>query len=179
MLETGLVNVSEIFLATRALGSGAFGYGLLWTASGIGLVVGSLLTGPLLDRREVLRVYPFAFVPWAAGIIGAAIAPNVWVAALAMALAGFGNGITFPMTVLIIQRNTTDRMRGRAFTLIISAHNVLLGLAMIAAGALTNAVGARWTYAIGGVLTASGGLTAYVLARGVRSQPAVVRQQAA
>ena len=179
MLETGLVNVSEIFLATRALGSGAFGYGLLWTASGIGLVVGSLLTGPLLDRREVLRVYPFAFVPWAAGIVGAAIAPNVWVAALAMTLAGFGNGITFPMTVLIIQRNTTDRLRGRAFTLIISAHNVLLGMAMIAAGALTNAVGARWTYAIGGVLTASGGLTAYVLARGVRSQRAVVREQAA
>jgi MFS family permease len=29
MLETGLVNVSEIFLATRALGSSAFGFGLL------------------------------------------------------------------------------------------------------------------------------------------------------
>jgi len=173
------VTVSEIFLATRALGSGSFGYGLLWTASGVGLVIGSLCTGALLDRREVLRVYPFAFVPWAVGITGAALAPTVWVAALAMVLAGFGNGLAFPMTVLIIQRNTTDQLRGRAFTLVISAHNVLLGIGMIVAGALTNAVGARWTYAIGGVLIASGGLTAYVLARGVRSQPAIVHEQAA
>ena len=73
-------------------------------------------------------------VPWAVGITGAAVAPNIWVAALAMALAGFGNGVTFPMTVLIIQEHTIDRLRGRAFTLVISVHNALLGLAMIAAG---------------------------------------------
>jgi MFS family permease len=179
MLSTGLVNVSEIFLATRALGTGAFGYGLLWTASGIGLVVGSLVVGGLVDRRRPLRVYPFGFVPWAAGTIGAAVSPNVWVAAIAMVVSGFGNGVTFPMTVLIIQEHTVDRLRGRAFTLIISAHNALLGLAMIASGALTNAVGARWTYAVAGLLTASGGLTAYVLARGVRPRSAVARELAA
>ena len=33
MLATGLINVSEIFLAERALHRGAFGYGLLWTAT--------------------------------------------------------------------------------------------------------------------------------------------------
>ena len=55
------------------------------------------------------------------GILGAAIAQNIWVAALAMVVAGFGNGLTFPMTVLIVQRYTEDRLRGRAFTLIISA----------------------------------------------------------
>ena len=97
-----------------------------------------------------MRVYPLGFVPWAAGITGAAVAPNIWVAALAMVLAGFGNGVTFPMTVLIVQQHTIDRLRGRAFTLIISVHNALLGLAMIAAGALTSGVGARWTYAVAG-----------------------------
>jgi MFS family permease len=179
MLATGLENVAEIFLAERSLGSGAFGYGLLWTASGVGLVAGSLVMGGLLRGRRVLSIYPFVFVPWAAGILGAAVSPNVWIAALAMVLAGFGNGLTFPMTVLITQRHTTDRLRGRAFTLIISAHNALLGIAMIAAGALTNGVGPRWTYAIAGTLTACGGLTAYVLARGVGRQPAVVHEQPA
>ena len=179
MLAGGLVNVSEIFLATRSLGAGAFGYGLLWTASGAGLVAGSLLTGEVVRGRRPLRVYPLGFVPWAAGIIGAALAPNVWVAALAMALAGLGNGVTFPMTVLIVQEHTIDRLRGRAFTLVISAHNALLGLAMIAAGALTDAVGARWTYAIAGALTACGGLTAYALARGVRPRSAVAHELAA
>ena len=38
MLASGLINVSEIFLAERAFHRGAFGYGLLWAASGLGLV---------------------------------------------------------------------------------------------------------------------------------------------
>jgi MFS family permease len=179
MLASGLVNVSEIFLAKRSLGSGSFGYGLLWTASGIGLVAGSLITGALVEQRKALLVYPLGFVPWAVGITGAAVAPNVWIAALAMMLSGFGNGLTFPMTVLIIQQHTVDRLRGRAFTLVISAHNALLGIAMIAAGELASAVGARWTYVVAGALTASGGLTAFALVRGVRTQPAVARELAA
>ena len=65
-----------------------------------------------------------------------------------MVVAGFGNGLTFPMTVLIVQRYTEDRLRGRAFTLIISAHNLLLGIAMVAAGALTEVAGPRWTYVV-------------------------------
>jgi MFS family permease len=179
MLATGLVNVSEIFLATRAFDAGAFGYGLLWTATGVGLVIGSLVTTSVLEHRDVLVTYPFAFLPWAAGIAAAAIAPNVWLAALAMVLSGFGNGLAFPMTVLIIQRHTSDRLRGRAFTVVISAHNALLGIAMIASGELTNVVGARWTYGVAGALTATGGLTAYGMARGVAPEPAVAHHRAA
>jgi hypothetical protein len=50
---------------------------------------------------------------------------------------------------------------------------------MIAAGALADAVGARWTFAVAGVLVAGGGLTAFLLARGVRSRAALPRQLAA
>ena len=166
MLASGLVNVSEIFLATRSLHSDAFGYGLLWTATGVGLVVGSVLTGAVLERRKVLDVYPIVFVPWALGTVGAAVSPNVWIAAVAMVVSGLGNGLTFPMTVVIVQRYTADRLRGRAFTLIISVHNALLGCAMVAAGALVAAAGARWVYVLAAGLTAIGGAVAYVLSRG-------------
>ncbi|HEY5296076.1 MAG TPA: MFS transporter [Gaiellaceae bacterium] len=179
MLATGLINVSEIFLAERALHRGAFGYGLLWTATGIGLVVGSLVSGALIEKREPTSVYPLAFLPWAAGILGAGIAPNLWVASVAMVLAGFGNGLTFPLTILIVQRHTVDRLRGRAFTVIISAHNALLGIAMVAAGALTNLAGARWTYGVAAGLLACGSAVAAVLGRGVEREGAVVQQQAA
>jgi DHA3 family macrolide efflux protein-like MFS transporter len=179
MLAAGLINVSEIFLAERALHRGAFGYGLLWAASGLGLVVGSLFSGSLLENRDVTSIYPLVFLPWAAGILGAGIAPNVWVASVAMVLAGFGNGIAFPMTVLIIQRYTIDRLRGRAFTLIISAHNALLGVSMVAAGALTDLAGARWTYGVASAFLGTASVTALVLSRGLTTSTMIARRQQA
>jgi MFS family permease len=173
MVATGLVNVSEIFLATRAFNSGAFGYGLLWTGTGIGLVTGSALTGYLLPGREVLDIYPLAFVPLGAGLLGAALAPNVWIGATAMVLTGLGNGLAFPMTVLIVQRHTSDRVRGRAFTVIISIHNTLLGFAMVGAGALVEGVGARWTYGLAAACAIGSAVTALALARGTAPKPAL------
>jgi MFS family permease len=175
MIASGLVNVSEIFLAKRSLGSGPFGYGLLWTGSGIGLVAGSIVTGFLLERHNVLNIYALAFVPLTAGIVGAATAPNIWIAATAMTMTGFGNGLTFPMTILIVQRYTSDRLRGRAFTVIISVHTALLGLAQAASGALTEAVGARWTYGVAAACTAGSALVVTSLLR-VGAAPAVPRE---
>jgi MFS family permease len=173
MLTGGLINVAEIFLATRSLGSGAFGYGLLWSATGVGLVVGSVLAGVLLEGRDELDVYPLAFIPWAVGLFGAAVAPDIWVATLAMVLAGIGNGLTFPMTVVIVQRATSDRVRGRAFAVIISVHNSLSALAMVLAGELIAAANARWTYATAAALAACGGWTAWVLSRRAGPEPAL------
>jgi MFS family permease len=179
MVGIGLGNVAEYFLATRSLHSGAFGYGLLWTASGIGLVIGSIVAGSLIEQRGSLSVYPLTFLPWAAGALGAAVSPNVWVAALAMILCGFGNGLAFPTTVVVVQQYTSDRLRGRAFTLIISAHNALLAVGMVTSGALTEHAGARWAYAVTACLFALGGATAFVLSRGADRTPALAREQAA
>ncbi|MFL5955652.1 MAG: MFS transporter [Gaiellaceae bacterium] len=179
MFAIGLNNVAEIFLAERSLHRGPFGYGLLWTATGIGLVIGSLFGGSLLERRELRAVYPLAFVPWALGLFSAGIAPNIWLAAAAMVLAGFGNGLTFPLTILIVQRYTSDQLRGRAFTVIISAHNAVLGVAMVSAGALTESVGPRWTYVLGSAFIAAGGVTAFALLRALRAEAAVADERAA
>ena len=173
MVSVGFNNVAEIFLAERSLHRGPFGYGLLWTATGIGLVIGSLVSGSLLERRDVRSVYPLVFVPWAIGLFGAGVAPDIWLAALAMVVAGFGNGLTFPMTVVIVQRNTSDRLRGRAFTVIISVHNAVLGLAMVGAGALLSSVGPRWTYVLAAALLALGGGTAFALVRTARVPGAI------
>ena len=57
MLAGGIVNVAEVFLARQAFHAGDFGFGLLWTGSGIGLVLGGL-DGGAADRaghRQRLR----------------------------------------------------------------------------------------------------------------------------
>jgi MFS family permease len=178
MLAGGLNNVTEIFLAERSLHRGAFGYGLLWTGSGIGLVAGGLFASWLSEHRELRTTYPLAFIPWGIGMLGVGVAPNIWFAAVAMIVSGFGNGIAFPLTVLIVQRFTPDRVRGRAFTVIISAHNALLGLALVAAGWLTSAAGPRWTYVIAAALLGAASLTASALSGGLRGQPAVAVEPA-
>ena len=172
MFAAGLNNVAEFFLAKDALHRGAFGYGLLWTATGIGLVIGSLVSGSLLERRDMRIVYPLVFLPWAAGLLGAGIAPNLWIAGLAMVLAGVGNGLAFPLTVVIVQRSSTDLLRGRIFTVVISVHNAVLGVAMVTAGALTEAAGPRWTYGLASALLLCASATAFVLFR-VRARPPV------
>lgn len=178
MMGGGLINPSEIFLATRVLDSGVFGYGLLWSATGVGLVTGSLLAGLLLEDRDSLEGYAYVFAPWAVGFFAAAVAPDIWVAALAMVLAGLGNGLTFPMTVVMVQRATSDRMRGRAFAVIISAHNALYALAMVASGELTAAAGARWTYVTAAAFVACGGCTAWAFSRRASPHPSRPGEQA-
>jgi hypothetical protein len=61
---------------------------------------------------------------------------------------------------------------------IISIHNALLGLAMVASGALTESLGARWTYGLAAAFTAASALTALALARGVESTPALAGETA-
>jgi MFS family permease len=178
MLAGGLINASEIFLAKRALDSGAFGYGLLWSGTGVGLVTGSLLAGVLLEDRDALEGYALVFIPWAIGIFAAAVSPTIWIAALAMVLAGIGNGLTFPMTVVVVQRATADRVRGRAFAVIISAHNALFALAMVAAAELTAAAGPRWTYVTASALIGCGACTAWAFSRGVDPHPSRPGEQA-
>jgi MFS family permease len=176
VIASGLVNVSEIFLATRSLGSSrGFGFGLLWTGSGVGLVAGSIVTGFLLDRHNVLNIYALAFIPLTVGILGAATAPNIWVAATSMTMTGFGNGLTFPMTILIVQRYTSDRLRGRAFTVIISVQTAFLGLGQFASAPLTAAFGARWTYVVAAGFTAGSALVVTTLLR-VGAAPTVPRE---
>jgi len=85
---------------------------------------------------------------FAVGIAGAAAAPNVWLGAVAMILAGAGNGGAVVANIMLVQRGAPDHLRGRAFTLLMSANYTVLGIAFVLAGPITNAVGARWAYAV-------------------------------
>jgi len=87
--------------------------------------------------------------------------------------------ISIPMTILIVQRYTSDRLRGRAFTVIISIHSALLGLAMVASGALTELVGPRWTYAAAACCTAGSAIVVIALRRGFSARPALTHRAAA
>jgi MFS family permease len=146
MVANAGVNVAEVFLAKVSYHAGDFGFGVLWAGSGIGLVVGGLTASSLIER-DLGRAYVRFLVVFGAGAACAAAAPDIWAGAAAMALAGFGNGGAVVANITIVQRGTVDRVRGRAFTLLMSANYAVLGIAFVGAGPLTNALGARWVYA--------------------------------
>ena len=52
-------------------------------------------------------------------------------------------------------------------------------LAMVAAGALTELAGPRWTYVVAAALLGAGGFAALVLSRGIASEAELAREQAA
>jgi MFS family permease len=170
MLASGGVNVAEIFLARESYGAGDFGFGLLWAASGVGLVVGSLVTPGWIDRHGLSVVYPISLVVFAFGIAVAAVAPNVWVGAAGMVVAGGGNGAAVIANITFVQHAAPDRLRGRAFTLLMSATYGVLLIAFLGAGPLTDAVGARWVYGLSAALVAVAAVAAVALGR--RAAPA-------
>ena len=176
MLANGGVNLAEVFLAKRSYHSGDFGFGLLWAASGAGMIGGGLMAATLVERWGVAAAYTRLLLVFGLGIAGAAAAPDVWLGAVAMIASGFGNGGAVVANITLVQLGAPDHVRGRAFTLLMSATYAVLGIAFVVAGPLTNAVGARWVYVCASSAIAVAAVSARRLARGIElEEPAVAK----
>jgi MFS family permease len=168
MITSAGTNVAEVVLAKETLDAGAFGYGLMWGATGVGLVLGGVVFRTRAGR-SIAIAYPAAIALLGLAIGVAAVSPTIWLAAAAMVPAGIGNGIAVACNVTLVQRGAPDRLRGRAFTAIMSANFLVFGAAMLVAGPLTDVIGARWMWgacAIGLGLTA---VVAWAMCRRLRA----------
>jgi MFS family permease len=164
-LGSGAVNVSEIFLAKNTLHGGDFGYGLLYGAMGVGLVTGSLWSGPLIERLGIGRAFGTALVVTAVGFGAGAASPTIWVAAACCVIGGTGNGAAVVCSALLVQRGIPDEVRGRATTFVMGATYAVMGASTILAGALMPPDGARYVWAASAGVFALAALIGYALAR--------------
>lgn len=170
MIGLAAVNVAEVALAKVSLDAGDFGLGLLMASAGLGLILGSVLGGDVIEKRPISFAYGFAIGLMAIGIGLAAISPTVWVAAACVVVSGFGNGVASVCNPVLVQRGAPDHLRGRAFTVIMSVNAAAFGAGMVLAGVLTDVLGARWVWGLAaGVL----GVVAVIgasLARGIEPE---------
>jgi len=164
------VNVAEIVLAKDVFSAGDFGYGLLVAAGAIGLMLGSLFGGTWIEQRGMAVPYGVSIGVMALSYGAAAVAPNVWVASVVVVAAGVGNGVAVITNAVLVQRGAPDRLRGRAFAVVMSLGYAFIGLGMIVAGPLTNAAGAREVWAAAAVLLAVAGAVGFALARRVDAE---------
>jgi MFS family permease len=167
MFAAGVVNLAEVFLAKRSYDSGDFGFGVLWAATGVGLIAGGLAAARLIERFGLGGAYTRLLVVYALGIAGAAAAPGLALGAGATAVYGFGNGGALVANITLVQTGAPDRLRGRAFTVLMSVTYASLGTAFVAGGPITDALGARWAYAGAAVLVALAAAVAAQMTRGV------------
>ena len=167
MLGMACVNVGQVFLAEDVFDAGSFGYGVLFGSIGLGLVIGSVAAGGALGDRPVATSYPIAIGLMGVGFAAAALAPSLWIAAACCVVAGVGNGTANVCNALLVQRGTSDDLRGRALTLVMSATYLALGVGMAAAGPLVDAVGARATWGTAAALFGVATVAGVAMARGM------------
>jgi MFS family permease len=176
MVSNAFVNVGEPFLATKSFSAGSFGLGLLMACAGVGLAAGAYIAGSWIEERGLPNVYGIALGLMAVGVAAAAASPNVWVAAVCVIVSGAGNGATIVCNALLVQRGAPDRLRGRAFTVLMSSNVTVLALGMVLAGHLTAAIGPRWVWAAAAMLSAVAAIVGFTLARSAATARTALRR---
>ena len=171
MAGNAAVNVAEVFLVRDVFDAGNLELGLMMGGAGAGLVLGSLLAGPLLERVAVGLVYGSSIATMAVGFALAAMSPSVWVALPCVVVSGIGNGAASVCNPLLVQTGAPDRLRGRAFTVVMSVNFAVLGVGMGVAGPLTDAFGARALWGGAAAIFAGAAGVAWVLGRGLVVRP--------
>jgi MFS family permease len=141
-LAGGTLNVAELALSQDDLQAGGTGLALLIGAMGVGLTIGSSFGAESRDALGLALV--------AAGMGAAALAPALALAVAAFAVLGVGNGIFFVSNRVMLQRQVSEHLHGRAFGLVSAFDSWGVCGAVLLGGVLVAAVGARPTLALAG-----------------------------
>jgi hypothetical protein len=152
------INVGEVFIAKQTFHAGTFGFCLLASASGAGLVAGSALAPRLLNGAPG-RVCRLGVAVEAAGFAAAALAPNIWVAAGCELVGTIGSAVLLAAATLLVQREAGEAQLGHAFAIFDGAGFIAIGLGMFAAGIAMGALGAQGTWLAAAGLLALAALT--------------------
>jgi len=164
-LGAGGVSVSEVFMAKDTLHAGDFGYGLIYGAIGLGLVLGSWWSSWIVKRFGIAQTYGLALTMLALGFGVAAASVDVWMAAACCVFAGVGNGAAVVCNALLVQRGSPDALRGRALTFVMSATYGVMGISTVVAGVFVGVSGARWIWGGGAAVIGISAVVGYTLAR--------------
>jgi MFS family permease len=166
VLATDLAIPAEVFLAKGTFGAGDIGYGLLVSLWGIGMVVGSTLTGVLGDRVKLLPVYFLGIFVWALALAGTGLSPTFVLALGMLAIAGAANGLDNVVTDTILQRQVPDAFLGRVFSVKYLGYGAGEALAYPAGGVLVDTLGPRSTFLLAGIVTAAAALVVLLVLAG-------------
>mgnify|MGYP005839821051 FL=1 len=140
-------------LVSRHFGGGAVELGVMNSSWGLGIVAGGLLLTAWggFRRRIVTTLTGLASMGLAFGAIAAVPARAFPAAVVLSALGGLANPITNGPLDAMLQANVAPEIQGRVFTLVGTFCQIAQPLGLAIAGPLTDLLGLRTWFAIGGL----------------------------
>jgi MFS family permease len=146
----GIDNVALVFLSRDVLGAGPLGFGVVAAAFGMGMLVASVaLSGG--RSRSPRTLFIGGWLLTAAGTLLTGLAPAVWLATIAQAIGGAGNGADNVASDTLIQRSVPRELLGRVFGVTSTAAFVGGGIAYAAGGPLLDATSPRFVFLVASV----------------------------
>jgi MFS family permease len=172
-LGTGMVMPADPALA-HLFGAGPTGYGAMVALWGGGGVVAARFATAALGRRSEPVVIVGSAIVLAFSYALTAVAPWFGLVLLAFAAGGASMGLAGIAEDLLLQRRTSDDVRGRVFAAHMAAVQLSLATPLLLSGFVVNALGPRAVLGIGAGLASCGVLALAALLRR-RAASAAVR----
>jgi MFS family permease len=157
-LSIGSVDALLIAFATTVFVIGENGtgsLGILYSAFGVGAVLGPILLNRFSDRtvRMLRRLTLVSFIMVVVGWLFLGIAPSLPLAALALMLRAMGGSAAWTYSSTMIQMRVPDDLLGRIFSLDWAAFYLMTTISTITTGLLIDVAGreqVRWVVFIAG-----------------------------
>lgn len=154
LVKVGLGLAGGIILLLTVYAQGVFrvgdgGIGWLYSARGLGALIGPYLAMPFVGRDvgKMRRVILVSFFVSGAGYLAFSGSPLFVAAALAVVVAHIGNGILWTLSSTMLQLLTPDHMRGRIFALDFGMNTIAASLSTFLVGLALEQWDARWVAA--------------------------------
>ena len=158
MLDIGITTSSfyrEILpvLALGLFAGGASATGMLGAANSTGAILGSFVALMLASFKAKGMLVLYASFIYGFILFGFGTANSLWLGMLMIGLLGAADAVTVAVRNTTVMLTTPDRMRGRAFALMILAAQTANNIGTIWVGFWAGSIGAGNTMVLGGVIS--------------------------
>jgi ENTS family enterobactin (siderophore) exporter len=144
-------------MAAEHFDGGASTVGLLYAAPAVGSFCSALTSGWAGRVHHTGRALIGAVGLWGAGIACFGLSPDLWLALLFLALAGFGDTASEILRRALLQHHTPDRLQGRVGSLWLAQATAGPSVGNLEAGLVARALGSSaGAAAVGGLVCLAG-----------------------
>ncbi|MFL5955642.1 MAG: MFS transporter [Gaiellaceae bacterium] len=139
----GAMGVLVVVSALRLLDLGTGGVGWLYSATGVGGLIGTAVALALVGRKKLASDFGLGLLLWGFPFLIMGIWPNAVVALAMLGVLGVGNTLVDVAGFTLLQRTAPEEVRSRVFGVFESMVAATIGLGAILAPLLIAVVGIR------------------------------------